>query len=526
MIVCPQQLAAEAGKEMLASGGNAADAAIAAAFVQGVVDPFLCGLGGMGIMYVHHGPSGQRAVIDGYSAIGSVAPPREWAENYVGRLETYGRHVIRGADNQGSYRSIMIPGFVRGLGQLYRRFSSGALPWSCLLQPAIRVAEEGFIVSDRLSAGWHSDESSPGRMSKAARFRTSPDAESIYGRPRLPGELFRQEDCGKTLRRLAENGAEDFYTGEIGRELAGDLVRGGALLTEADWQGYRVLNPPPLSAAYRGFEVVGPPVGASTALVMEMLQVAEGFDIASLDPLGPDYVDLICEIMRIGFTDQVPIKLDGPYLQALHLIHELTSKEHAESVQGCIRKGRRGFEIGTTHLNAADSDGTVIAFTHSIGDYAGSGVVSPGMGFLYNNFIGHYNPLPNQWDSIVPGKRGVGGSPTVLYRDGRPYLAAGAPGGSRIITAVVQTILNVVERGMNAQSAVSAPRCHSEETNVIFIEDAFPESTVTELTSKGYDVRRTNQVALAQAIVIGADGSFDGGSDPKGGGGKASYDGP
>jgi gamma-glutamyltranspeptidase/glutathione hydrolase len=526
IVVCPQQLAADAGKEMLGLGGNASDAAVAAAFVQGVADPFLCGLGGMGIMYVHHGPSGERAVIDCYSAIGSVPPPPEWAENYIGRLETYGRHILRGDDNQGSYRSILIPGFVRGLGQLHGRFGSGRVPWSRLLEPAIRAAEEGYIVSERFAAVWGRDESFPGRMSRAARFRTSPDAERIFGEPLPAGALFRQPDYGNTLRRLAKGGPEDFYTGKIGKELVNDLVRGGALITEEDWQEYPVLNPPPLSATYRGFEMVGPPIGASTALVMEMLQIAEGFDIASLDPLGPDYVDLMSEIMRITFAEQVPIKLDAPYLLALHKIHEFTSKHHAKWIQGRIREGRRGFDIGTTHLNAADSDGTVISFTHSLGDSAGSGVVSPGMGFLYNNNLGHYNPLPNRWDSIVPGKRGVGGSPTVLYRNGRPYIAAGAPGGSRIMTSVVQTILNIVDRGMDAQSAVAAPRCHSEEANLIFVEPAFPESTVAELTARGYEVQRTNYVALAQAIVIGEDGRFDGGSDPRGVGGRAVHDGP
>jgi len=286
----------------------------------------------------------------------------------------YGRHIIKGDDNQGSYRSILIPGFVRGLGQLYQRFGSGNLPWARLLQPAIRVAEEGFVVSDRFAAVFQRDESFPGRMSRSAKFRTSPDAERIFGKPLLAGQLFCQKDYGNTLRRIADKGPEDFYTGELGRELAGDLVRGGTLLTEADWQGYRVLNPPPLSTTYRGFEMVGPPIGASTALVMEMLQVAEGFDITSLDPLGPDYVDLICEIMRIGFAEQVPIKLDAPYLEALHMIHELTSKDHAAAVQGRIRQGRRGYDIGTTHVNAVDSEGTVIAFTHSLGDSAGAGV--------------------------------------------------------------------------------------------------------------------------------------------------------
>ena len=130
MITCPQAPAAEAGREILALGGNAADAAVASAFAQGIVDPFLCGLGGMGIMYVHHGPSNERAIIDCYSAIGSVPPPKEWAENYAGRLETYGRYIVEGDDNQGGYRSIMIPGFVRGLGQLYERFGSGRLDWT------------------------------------------------------------------------------------------------------------------------------------------------------------------------------------------------------------------------------------------------------------------------------------------------------------------------------------------------------------------------------------------------------------
>jgi gamma-glutamyltranspeptidase/glutathione hydrolase len=520
MVVCPQALAAEAGKEILVEGGNACDAAIAAAFAQGVVDPFLCGLGGMGIMFVHHGPTSENAVIDCYSAIGSVPPPEEWSQRYRGRLETYGRFIVDGDDNQGGYRSIMIPGFVRGLGQLFERFRSGRVEWAELLAPAIRLAQDGFVVTERFAAGWRRDEGFPGRLSKAARFGACPEGKRIYGKPYDAGDVFKQPDYARTLRRIAEHGAEDFYTGELGDELSADLVRGGALMTRDDWQRYPVLNYPPMSVPYRDMQIAGPPVGAHSALAIEMLEIAEGFDWRSLDPLGPDYVDLICEIMRIGFADQIPFKLDAPYLLALHSIHTLTSKLHAVEVQKRLR-GRRGWDIGTTHLNTADDQGSVVTFTHSLGDTAGSGVITRGMGFLYNNFIGHFNPLPNRWDSIVPGKRGVGGAPVIVFKEGKPHIAAGAPGGSRIITAVFQTILNIVERGMDAQAAVSAPRCHSEEGNIIFVEDAFPESTVEELKRRGYDVRRTTNVALAQAIVIQGSAEFRGGTDPRGGGGKA-----
>ena len=521
MIVCAEPLAAEAGREVLLEG-NAADAAVATAFAQGVVNPFMCGLGGMGIAAVHHGPTAERTVLDCYAAIGSVPPPASWADEYIGRLESYGRFVIKSEDNQAGYKSIMVPGVVRGYAELWRRYGSGRVAWRRLVEPALRLAREGFAVGATLAGMWGRDDDAPGLPSRAAKFARSPEAARVYGRPHREGERFGQPDYARTLERIGDGGPEEFYAGALGREIAADLERRASLIAPHDLSGYRAGPIPPLVGMYRDCEIAGPPVPCGTAHVLEMLQVADGLDLARLDPLGPDYVELVTAIMRVTFGEHVPLKLDPPYLVAHHRLHELTSRLHAGEVRERIKAERRGADPGTTHLTAADDEGTVVSFTHSLGSGAGSGVVTPGLGFLYNNFLGHYNPLPNRWDSIVPGKRGVGTTPAVLYRTGRPWLGIGAAGGSRINTAVFQTILNIVERGMTARDAVAAPRCHSEEADIVFVEgDAYPEATVRDLGRRGYDVRRTQQVARVQAVLIDPTGTMHPGPDPRGGSGFA-----
>jgi len=520
MIVCAEPLAAQAGREILLEG-NAADAAVATAFAQGVVNPFMCGLGGMGIAAVHHGPTAERSVIDCYAAIGSVPPPASWVDEYVGRLETYGRFVIKSEDNQAGYKSIMVPGVVRGCHEVWRRYGSGRVPWRRLVEPAARLAREGYAVGAGLAEMWARDEDAPGLPSQAKKFARSPEAARLFGRPYPEGERFAQPDYARTLERIGDGGPDEFYTGSLGREIADDLERGASLIAPHDLAEYRARPLPPLTGTYHECEVAGPPVPCGTAHVIEMLQVADGLEWARLDPLGPDYVELATAIMRVTFGEHVPLKLDPPYLVAYHRLHELTSRGHADEVRRRITAERRGADPGTTHLTAADGEGTVVSFTHSLGSGAGSGVVTRGLGFLYNNFLGHYNPLPNRWDSIVPGKRGVGTTPAVLYRGGRPWLGIGAAGGSRINTAVFQTVLNVVERGMTARDAVAAPRCHSEEAKIIFVEDAYPEATVRDLARRGYDVRRTQHVARVQAVLIDPSGTMHAGPDPRGGSGSA-----
>jgi gamma-glutamyltranspeptidase/glutathione hydrolase len=257
--------------------------------------------------------------------------------------------------------------------------------------------------------------------------------------------------------------------------------------------------------------------------------VLDRFDLVGLGHNTPDYVDTMARAQRAIFADYAGQKGLTPQ-DAEPLIREALSPERttywAERIANGDRIVVRGGSVdpGTTHLTCIDEDRNIVSFTHSIGSSAGSGVVVPGLGFLFNNFVGHFNPLPGRPDSIVVGKRMGGGVPTILFKDGEPFIAIGAPGGSRLMTSTVQSIVNVVDHGMDMATAVSVPRFHSEEQQLIFIEPAFPESTAEALRALGNDVQRSTYMSRVQAIRIRPeDREPEAGPDPRGGAGVGRY---
>jgi len=524
LVVAPEPQAVQAGMEVLAKGGNAVDAAIAAAFVQGVVNPLLCGIGGSGLLFLHHGPTDETLLIDCSCTLGSNLPPADWPGRCVGRSEAYGRYILDNEDNQMGYRSIATPGVVKGAGEAYRRFGSGRLSWTELLAPARQLAQEGFVIDKSLARQLRSTGGSPGYPSWQRKLAGQPTTAALLGLPRQAGERLVQEDCGRTLQRLAENGADEFYSGRIGEEMARDMEMHSALITGKDLQQYEAPTAAPVCGRYRGYEVRAAVSGSSSSpQVLSMLQILEGFAPAAMEHNSPDYIDLLSRVMRAGFADHVPLKCDPPFSVALHLLAKYTSPRRAAYWQERIATdmnigllGPAGHSPGTTHVSVIDGAGSAVSWTHTIGSLGGSGVITPGLGFLYNNFVGHFNPRPGYWDSIVAGKRGGGGAPLLLFKNGRLFMAIGAPGGSRIFTAVLQAIVNVIDHGMSMEEAVAAPRFHSEEDGLIFVEPAIPESTVRELQARGYRVRRSTYMARVQAIMVEQEtGRLLAGADPR-----------
>lgn len=259
-----------------------------------------------------------------------------------------------------------------------------------------------------------------------------------------------------------------------------------------------------------------------------MLQILEGFDLSSMDHNSPEYIDLLSRVMRATFDDHLQLKCDPPFSVATTLLRKFLSRERTAYWQERIRRERvqgpdraTGLGSDTTHVSVVDEEGSAVSWTHTNGSLAGSGVVTPGLGFLYNNFVGHFNPVPGHWDSILPLKRGGGGSPLLLYKDGNLVMAIGAPGGSRIFTAVLQSIINVVDFGMAMQEAVSTPRFHSEEEQLIYLEPEIPETTVRALQAMGYRAERSRYMSRVQAVRVDQSGKMHAGADPRGGGGQA-----
>jgi len=529
MIVAPEPLAAQAGVEAFRRGGNAADAAVATAFAQGVVDPLMCGLGGTAAGVVRDGRTGDISTLDASSTIGSVPPPEAFRTGYKVRTETVGRYVVDGEINQMGYQSIMVPGFVRAMQTLHERWGSGRVAWADLVAPAIRLAEEGFDIYPYVAKFWANAEDRPGYPGLMRTLTHTAACAAIFlnhGRPWREGERLVQPDLARTLRRLASEGPEDFYTGAIARRMLDDLHAHGGLIAPADLRTFIADLGAPVEGAYRGYRVFSAPPPASGVHVIEMLQVAEQLSVGSLGHNTADYVETLARVMIATFLEQVVLKGDPPASVGARFIRRGLSRDHAKTLADEVRRRvpRSGVaaapDAGTTHVSVADSDGTLVALTHSTGSLGASGVVTPGLGFMYNNFLGHFHPLPGFPDSIVPGKRGGGGVPTLVLRGDGPHVVIGAPGGSRLITSVFQTLLNTLEFGLGMADAVTRPRFHAEEPGLIFAEPAIPDAVVDDVVRRGFRVVRSTYMSRVQAIRLDGDGrAMEAGADPRGGAG-------
>jgi gamma-glutamyltranspeptidase / glutathione hydrolase len=527
LVVCPEIHAAKAGHDVFADSGNAIDAALCAAFVQGVTNHLLCGIGGTISIYVYQADAHKDVYINGEEAMGSGAVPVGWAAELLpGRAEASGRYRLRSRANDVGYQAVMVPGFVRGCWRAYERFGSGRLSWARILEPAIRLAADGFDVPPYSASFWrdffHQEERSRVEDGTVPRWEISPGSRELMlrenGTPYGQGDRFVQSDLARTLKRLATAGADDFYSGQIGTELAAELTRHGALVTAADLRDYMVDLDEPLRGSYRGMDLAAQPYSNGSKII-EILQILDSFDLGALGHNTPAYIDLVAKAMRGANADF--LRVEGSTRDDIRPIEqEIASRERAADWASRIKSGDPvdlGAGVtarGTTHLTAADSGGNVISLNHSIG-YGGSGVVVDGLGFLLNGDVGHYNPVPGSHDSVVGGKKFLGGSSLAVLRDGVPYIVLGAPGGTRIVTSVVQSVLNVVDFGMDMQTAVTAPRFHSQDRLRIFLEPSIDERTADRLSAMGRDVRQSHYQARPQAIRI-LPTRLEGGSDPRG----------
>ncbi len=526
MVVCPETPAVEAGRQMLAKGGNAVDAAVATAFAQGVTNPLGCGIGGLAFIQVYSPAHDVCVYLNASVSIGSASDGRRFISGLTGRSERVGRYLVEGDPNQFGYASIMTPGFVAGMGELAARFGSGRVSWSDLVAPAAALADEGFALYPYL-AQYYTFEGPdrPGYPDVFRKLSRDPRASSQYlpgGRIPALGATLRQPELARTLRRIAEAGADDFYRGGVGREMGDDFESHKTGVTRADLQRYAVRTEQPIVVGWRDLEFHASPPPSHGAILMAMLRSVEDLDLHSMGFNSPAYVDLLARVTNRAFADGIGVLADPAYASVP--VERLLSKSRAQEVAADLTRAADGLYSGgpghTTHVTAADTSGTIVAITHSIGSVTGAGVMTPGLGFLYNNFLGHFNPRPGFRDSIVPGKRVGGGCPTIVFHGERPVFAIGSSGGSRLISAVFQTILNVFIHGMDPQQAVSTPRFHCEQDGRLYLEPGFPDTTVTDLARRGYETVRTSYMGCNQAITL-REGVLAGGSDPRGGVGIA-----
>ena len=512
MIVCPQPLAAEEGREVLRRGGNAVDAAVTTAFVQGVIDPMMNGLGGSGVAVVYSARERSVSVVDFYARAGSQVRPDQWESLFIREAADRYGYVCEGWVNDCGYQSVGVPGTVAGLDELLRRF--GTVSWDQAVLPAVKYARDGFPVTGNVRTYWVTDYG-PDVVPNDQRVQWTPEAKRIYTRAGSGelyglGEVIKNEDQARTLERLAAAGARDFYEGEIAAAIADDFQRNGGFITREDLASYRVGAGQPVRGRYRDMEVVaaGPPAGGMTLL--QMLNFLEGFDLAAMGwPSGPAAVARV-RAMQFAFADRERYLADPLFADVP--VERLTAKEYAAAARELHESPT------TTHISVIDREGNAVSMTHTLG--AASGVVTPGLGFFYNNYLNCFDPRPGHVNSLAPGKTRITMMvPSLAFRDGELSVVIGAPGGTKIVTGVLQTLLNLVDHAMTPVEAVSAPRIDFNG-DVVQAETRVPGDVLAEVRDAGFPVNRRplgydSYFSKVQVLVVGQGGA----SDPRGDGG-------
>jgi gamma-glutamyltranspeptidase/glutathione hydrolase len=522
MVVAPQPEAAEAGALALRRGGNAVDAAIACALVQGVVDPLMCGIAGFGTMQVYLPSRGVHTCIDFHGRVPGAARPDMWESLVRGEARDGFGFILEGRVNDLGYQSVTVPGALKAYFEAQSEF--GSFDWSDVVTPAIEHAAAGFVVRPGVHAFWIAPEEM-GRADTVSRLRYSETGRRIFfnagGSLLQIGQVVRNGDLAETMRRIAREGADVFYSGDIAAQIDADMRANGGLLTLDDLRSYAATRRDPLWGEYRGRRIAtsNPPGGG--AVLLEMLNMLERFDLSDFEHNSADYVALVAEVMKWGTIDKDQFLGDPQFIDVP--LDMLLSKEHTDELIERIRAGQRADVVrleqpeprNTTHLSVIDADGNAVSMTHSLG--MPSGVITPGLGFMYNGCMTVFDPRPGRAGSIAPGKsRFSAMCPSIVFDGDRPELVIGAPGGAQIAVAVLQVIINILDFQMSVLEGVAAPR-FSATSNTIDVSNRIPRYVTDELELRGYPVARSPQsyaFASVHAVHQRADGTLDGAADP------------
>jgi len=545
MVVAQEPNAADAGLKILQAGGNAVDAAIAVALALAVTLPSAGNIGGGGFLVLRKA-DGTTAFVD----FRERAPMRSTRDMYVGKDGKLTR------DNLVGWRAPGVPGTVRGMELLHQKFATK--PWTELLAPAVRLAKDGFPVTYEFANSLRT----AGRTSAAAEGTSALTAPGVLtqfaeskriflrdGKFYEPGETFQQPDLARTLERIQKLGAKDFYEGETAKRIAAEMAKNGGLITEEDLKSYKAVERAPLTGKYKGMDIVtaAPPSSGGIG-ILHMLAILEGSGYEKGGQNSATEMHFLAETMRRFYADRgqflgdpdfvkMPMRglLNKDYVSkrraSIHPSHATPSSQIAFGDPGFYESGE------TTHFSIVDAAGNAVAVTYTLNGGYGSGVTVPGLGVLLNNnmdnFAGQpgganaYGLIQGEANAIQPGKRPVSSmTPTIVSKDGKLLLVIGAPGGTRITTAVLQAFLNVVDFGMNIQDAIDAPRIHHQwMPDQIFAERGISPDTAANLRAMGHKVEYSTVGALVVGIHVETDRQgrkwLAGGWDARNGQGKA-----
>jgi gamma-glutamyltranspeptidase/glutathione hydrolase len=496
-------LASAAGAEMLAAGGNAADAAVAALFTLTIVEPMMVGMLGGGLSHVR-APDGTHTVIDGLSAAPALARPEQF-EPLPGAT---GFETV-GSRNQVGAAAVASAGAVLGWAALLKRF--GTMPLADVMEPAIRHASRGFRATNYLS------ECTAAAADDLAR---DPGLAALFlpgGAPIRPGERLVQSEAADSLRSIAQEGPSALHGGALGRTVAYHIASQGGSLRLEDLAAYTVRERTPISGTYRGHTIVAPPPPASSGVhITQMLNILEGFDLAAMGQMNPARLHLLAEVLKIAFADRSAATADPDFIRVP--VEAIVDKAYAARRRAEIDPARAQRwapavtpgEAHTTHLTVADRDGLVIASTQTINSLFGARIMAPGTGLIGNNNMFLFDPRPGRALSIAPGKRVTTSmSPSYVLQDGKPLYALGLPGGLRIFGSAMQAMINLIDLGMTLQEAVEAPRLWTNGGPLELEPGYMPAAGA--LAAMGHDVLPVRNVGGGMnGIAFNANGTLTG----------------
>src|SRR5690242_886049 len=530
MVVAQEPLAADVGVAVLKSGGNAVDAAVAVGFALAVTFPYAGNLGGGGFMLIRMA-DGRTAFID----FREKAPVKATHDMYLDASGNATKDSVLG------WRAAGVPGSVRGFELALKKY--GTKPEAELLQPAIHLASSGFPISYPQMRSFKANGDSLSEFPESKRIFLKDGAFYDWN------EDFRQPDLARTLERIARHGAKEFYEGETARILAREMEKNGGLITLDDLREYQAVERKPLEGDYHGYHIItSPPPSSGGVGILQMLGMLDGTGYEKSRAGSASAYHYLAEVMRRYYADRneylgdpdflknpITAMLDPAYIRARRDSIDPVNATPSDQIRPGLPAGAaEGSD--TTHYSIADEQGNVVAVTYTLNAGYGSKATVPGLGFLLNDEMDDFSAkpgTPNLFDlvqgeanSIAPGRRPLSSMvPTIVLKDGKPFLVLGAPGGSRIITAVLQVMLNVIDFGMNIQDAIDFPRVHHQwKPDRLDIERGISPDTIALLKKAGYNIEESKPVVIArvEAILIN-DGWLQGGHDERGSGQASGY---
>jgi len=541
MVVSQESIASRVGADILSKGGNAVDAAVATGFALAVTLPQAGNLGGGGFMLLHlsgsgKSPSGRTIAID-YREMAPAAADKNLFLDESGNVDNQLARYSR--------LSTGVPGTVAGLIHVLEQY--GTMDLAQVLAPAIELAEKGFKISPSLAYSLYKAKPRLKNNSTSAQYFFKKNGASLQEE-----DLWQQHDLAVTLQKIAKEGKDGFYRGSVADLIIAEIKRGKGVMTHKDLASYRVVERTPIIGTYRGYTVASmPPPSSGGIHLIQMLNILEGWDLANLGHNSANYLHHLIETMRRAYADRSQYLGDPDFFPVP--VKALTNKSYAAKLRAQINRGKvsvsseikPGLSVPyespqTTHFSVWDSEGNVVSNTYTLNFSYGSGIAVAGAGFLLNNEMDDFSAKPgvpnaygligNEANAIEPRKRPLSSmTPTIVFKQSKapgikqPIMATGSPGGSTIITIVLQNILNHLEFGMNIAEATAAPRVHHQWLpDEVRIEPGINSDTIKILRDMGHNIQEANRImGRVQAITQGADGQLSGASDPRWPGGEA-----